>query len=153
MGLLKSGRMSKKDLHGIWQSLDRAEAEALSSVKPAIYEVLTKIVGTQYYSLATLRNMGHPYKSRPPGGLHPGVINVQSGAFFGSFKLVGPSKAGTTMALYLVNTSPKAALLNEGTDRMIPRPWSSYLMWHLQRAIRPKLGLEVSKRIKLRQLR
>jgi hypothetical protein len=149
MKLLKSGRVPKLELNRLWKGIQQAESETLEAIKPIVNEILVKNVGTQYYSLAALKRMGHPYKNRAPGGLAPGIINVQSGEFFRSFKLTGPVASGQRMTLYIENNSWKAEMLLH-PGNMIPRPWDSYLMWHLQRAITPKLGAIFASKFKFR---
>lgn len=152
MRLLKCGKVPKLELNRVWQDIQQAEKETLNAARPVIDEVIRFCVGTRYYSLQTLAKMGHPYASGTPGGLHPGIINVQSGEFFRGFRILGPEVDRSKAVLYVTNQSWKAGLLLAGNGRMIPRPWDTYLMWHLQRALRPKLGAMFASRLKLRQL-
>jgi hypothetical protein len=94
--------------------------------------------------------MGHPYKSHPPGGLKPGIINYQTGDFYKSFRITGPQRAGYRLTLWVENDNVLGELLESGTARMIKRPWQNLLMWNLQRSITPVLGALISKNIKLR---
>lgn len=151
MRLLKSGKVPKYSLDRVWRDVQLAEADTLNAAKPIINEVLRFVVGTRYYSLKALAKMGHPYATHAPGGLNAGIINVQSGEFFKSFRLLGPVVTGTRAILYVTTSSWKASLLIAG-GKMIPRNWNTYLMWHLQRALRPKLGPMFASRLKLRKL-
>lgn len=151
MRLLKSGRVPKCSLDKVWEDVLQGEAETLQAVRPVVDEILRKTVGTQYFSLATLSKMGHPYKKGSPGGLAPGIINVQSGEFFLAFRIIGPVASAKQMTLYVENNSWKAAMLLAPAN-MIPRPWSSYLMWYLQRSLTPKLGAIFAQKVKFRKL-
>lgn len=150
MKFLRSGKVvSKTDLAHVYRVAEDASIQGLREIRPLIEEVLVKVVGTQYYSLATLRKMGHPYKSKAPGGLKPGVINVQSGDFFRAFKVIGPVRATGAVTIWVENDSSTGERLEAG-GRMIKRPWKSYLMWNLYRAINPVLGPLIAKNIKIR---
>jgi len=149
MKFLRSGKVPKGEINRVYKAVVDAGVMSLAEVRPLVYEVLIKCVGTQYYSLAALKQMGHPYKKRAPGGLNPGVINVQSGEFFRAFKIEGPTRSGSALTLWVDNYSWKAVLLIDA-PRMISRPWNTYLMWNLQRAITPVLGKLLAKNIKLR---
>jgi len=149
MKLLKTGRVPKLELNKVWSSVVQAEVDTLASIRPVVDDILVKNVGTQYYSLAALKKMGHPYKNRAPGGLAPGIINVQSGDFFRSFRLTGPTISGQQVILYIENDSWKGEMLLH-PHNMIARPWESYLMWHLQRAIAPRLGAIFAAKFKFR---
>jgi hypothetical protein len=151
MRFLKSGRVPKANLDFIYRVAEDASVQGLREVRPIVQETIAKIVGTQYYSLASLRKMGYPYKSRSPGGLHPGIINVQSGKFFKAFRITGPVRAGRRVTIWVENDNPLGDLLERGTSRMIKRPWRSYLMWNLNRAISPILGPIIAKNIKIRE--
>lgn len=153
MRLLKSGRVPKCELNKVWEDVKQAEVATLQAAKPYINDVLRFCVGTRYYSLKQLAQMGHPYANGTPGGLHAGVINVQSGEFFRGFRLVGPEVSKSKAVLYVTNQSWKATPLLSGFGgKMVARPWDTYLMWHLQRALMPKLGAMFASRLKLRQL-
>ncbi len=152
MSLLKSRKVPKYSLDRLWRDIQQAEMETLAAAKPVVNEVIRYVVGTRYYSLKTLAKMGHPYATHAPGGLHPGIINVQSGEFFKSFRIIGPEVGKSRAILYVTNSSWKGDLLISGGGRMIARPWDTYLMWHLQRALRPKLGKLFAQRLKLRKL-
>lgn len=71
------------------------------------------------FSTATLRRMGHPYarrNPRPPG--NPAVVNVQSGRFRQSWRLVK-----TPSGWRVENLAPYAKYFSDrGTRRMIRRP-------------------------------
>lgn len=151
MRLLKSGKVPKAELNKLWKDVQMTEIEALNAVRPVVDDILRKTVGTRYFSLATLRKMGHPYKNRAPGGLAPGIINVQSGEFFRAFRITGPVITGQRVTLYVENDSWKADMLLSPPN-MIPRPWKSYLMWHLQRALTPKLGAIFAQKFKFRKI-
>jgi hypothetical protein len=152
MRLLKSGRVPKANLDRLWKDIQQAERETLNAARPVIDEVIRYVVGTRYYDLKSLAKMGHPYATHAPGGLHPGIINVQSGEFFKSFRMIGPEITKTKAVLYVSCSSWKGNLLLAGGGRMIPRPWDTYLMWHLQRALKPKLGAMFAQHLKLRKL-
>jgi len=152
MSLLKSKRVPKASLDRLWKDIQQAEVETLNAAKPVVNEVIRFVVGTRYYDLKTLARMGHPYATHAPGGLNPGVINVQSGEFFRSFRITGPEVTRSRTTIFVSNSSWKGDLLIAGGGRMIPRPWDTYLMWHLQRALRPKLGALFASRLKLRKL-
>ena len=149
MRLLKTGKVPKLELNRLWSSVVQAEVDTLASIRPIVNDILVKNVGTRYYSLAALEKMGHPYKNRAPGGLAPGVINVQSGEFFRAFRITGPTLSGQRVILYIENNSWKAEMLLHPTN-MIPRRWESYLMWHMQRAITPRLGAIFAAKFKFR---
>jgi len=75
----------------------------------------------RYYSLAQLRQMGHPYARRAPHPPKPAhIINRQSGAFRAGFKVAyRPNIDGATATVY--NVVPYAKFML-GTRYMIARP-------------------------------
>jgi hypothetical protein len=75
------------------------------------------------YKTAQLRALGHPYavrNPRPPADA--AQINVQTGRFLASWRVVGPRKTASGLATRLINDSPHARRLLQGTRHTIPRP-------------------------------
>jgi hypothetical protein len=150
MRLLKCGTVPKGEFKKLYREIVKSGVDSLNEVRPLITSVMTKTVGTQYFSLATLKEMGHPYKDHAPGGLHPGVINVQTGEFFQGFRITVPKIIGGTITIYIENDSWKGQVLLH-PNHMIARPWESYLMWHLQRTVNPRLTALMANKFRMRR--
>lgn len=70
-----------------------------------------------------LSRLDHPYARRHGQPLlDPNVVNRQSGTFFSSWEIDGPTMQGSALVSSLFNTDPKAAeWLEPGTSLMHPR--------------------------------
>lgn len=78
------------------------------------------------YKAKKLKDLGHPYSTRNFGGwvpyMDPGIINVQSGAFYFHWKQVSPYHKGDFILSSVYNDDFKADVLAKGKDTTIPRP-------------------------------
>jgi hypothetical protein len=156
MGVTGKVRWTKLPIERIIQQIEAVEIETLSSLKEPIRAVIERNVGTQYYSLAALKNMGHPYRiggPGRPGGLPAGVVNMQSGGFFASFRIRGPLVAsGNRITISVYNTAGYKVLggyLAEGTERMKGRPWATHLETEIFKVTSPVIAA-LQKRLKLK---
>jgi hypothetical protein len=83
--------------------------------------------GLTDHSLADLAAMGHPYSRRRPNPPHPPhLIHRQRGVFYRNWRSV-VKRTGDDFTVTLLNRSRVGrwsllALLQHGTDKMIPRP-------------------------------
>jgi hypothetical protein len=107
--------------------------------------------GTQYQSLATLKNMGHPYGYNSTAGLpqHAGIINRQTGQLFESLhvSIVRTAKFYT----YRVDSGDwRARAFPAGTDKMIPRPWRSFIHRKINEEVMPYVLQEIRTRLRKR---
>lgn len=96
----------------------RAEAESAQEALKIAVEL-----SSGGLSRGKLRALGHPYATRsprPPGDA--AVIHRQSGAFASGWRILAPRKTAKGLVTRLVNSSPQAVLLSQGTSRMIARP-------------------------------
>lgn len=120
------------DQQAIIAQLERNQIAALQASVPLIESTLLTTVGTQYYSLLQLRKLGYPYKvgGRPP--MPPGVINKQSGQFFRSIRVVGPTKIGSLIVIQVYSVDEDRAWQLAGTPREIPRPYKALLQSRLR---------------------
>lgn len=125
----------------ILKQFENAEIEALNIVKPVIQSVLIATVGTQFYSLTQLRQLGHPYSIlHPAPPMPPGVINRQSGRFFESIVVTSPVRIGTRVVLsvYAGDQERVDQLIKGG--RSIPRPYVLLLQARMRRQVDRALG-------------
>jgi hypothetical protein len=75
------------------------------------------------YSLAQLREMGHPYaRANPHPPMHPGIINRQSGRFIEEWTKAFPRWVKGVLVSKAVNEAPYSGFLDRGTKFMIRRP-------------------------------
>jgi hypothetical protein len=131
------------------------ELGALMKLKEPIREIIDRNVGTQYYSLANLRLMDHPYKVRGsgrPGGLPAGVVNRQSGVFSRSLRIRGPLLLGRdriSITVFSRGEKPLGNWLLTGTGRMRGRPWTSQLRTEIYKIMAPIIAT-LGKRMRLR---
>jgi hypothetical protein len=129
--------------------------ETLAQLKEPIQEVLNRNIGTQYFTLSDLRQMGHPYKiggSGRPGGLPIGIINRQSGEFYHSLIIRGPlaiSRNRVSITVYSRGEKPLGNWLLSGTNKMQSRPWTKHLRTEIFKIIAPAIS-SLEKRIRLR---
>ncbi len=110
------------------ESFDQTATETLAIIKPYANQILKKVVGTQYASLAQLKAMHHPYgfhsQVSPP--MPPGYVNVQSGKFYSSiFWEPGISKRRGVASIQVSFDPEKEKFLLPGTSKMIPRPYAT----------------------------
>lgn len=119
-----------------------AQNAALIDVKAFAQEIVKDTVGTQYYSLATLRKMQHPYSvTTPMPPMPPGVINLQSGGFYRSLHWLDPKPTGiggATIQFYS-SDEEKSGWLIGGNGRMMARPYDALLRQRIYRGITRKL--------------
>lgn len=123
----------------------KAQAAALIDVKAFAQEIVKTTIGTQYYSLATLRLMGHPYSvTNPQPPMPPGVINMQSGEFYRSFQWLDPTPGvnGATIQFYS-DDEDKSGWLVGGNGRMTARPYDALLRARVYRNITAKLDVAI----------
>ena len=136
----------------ILQEVNAIEMEALVPMKAAIQEVLVKNVGTQYFSLAELKALKHPYRIGGPGGMPKGIVNLQTGGFFASFRIRGPLAGRDRNTVTVYNTGGYKVLgewLLYGTKRMQGRPWAINLYTEIYKVTEPFMA-EMTKRLRLR---
>ena len=142
-------------INKIMQQVIALEMETLARLKGPIQEVLVRNVGTQYFSLANLKQIGHPYRiggPGRPGGLPAGVVNRQSGEFFQSLIIRGPIPlSGDRIALmvYSRGEKPLGNWLLSGTNRMKGRPWTKHLRTEILKVTAPIIA-GMGKRLRLR---
>jgi hypothetical protein len=148
-------RWTKLPVERIIQQVTMLEMETLAQLKKPIQEVLDRNVGTQYFSLADLRKLGHPYRiggSARPGGIPTGVINRQSGEFHRSLVIRGPLILGrdrVSITVYSRGEKSLGGWLLSGTDKMRGRPWTKHLRTEIYKIVVPAL-LKLERRIRLR---
>ena len=101
-------------------SVGTAQAQA-ETVKNAL-----KVAGTLSsgpHSTAQLRAAGHPYARLHPNPAYAAqIINVQTGRFKNAWASTGPVLSMGILISHVVNTSPEAGFLANGTENMIARP-------------------------------
>ena len=156
MGITGKVRWTKLPIARIIEQIEAVEIETLSSLKEPIRAVIERNVGTQYFSLAALKSMGHPYRiggPGRPGGIPAGAVNRQSGGFFASFRIRGPlSVSGDRITISVYNTGGYKVLggyLAEGTERMQGRPWATQLESEIFKVVSPVIA-GMQKRLKLK---
>ncbi len=148
-------RWTKLPVDKIVEQVTRIELESLVALKGPIQQVIQRNVGTQYFTLADLKRMGHPYKvggDGRPGGLPSGVINRQSGGFYESLIIRGPLLLGRDRVAITVYSRGDKVLgdwLLTGTGRMKGRPWTSHLRTEIFKVVSPVIAA-MEKRIRLR---
>lgn len=123
-----------------------AQRAALIDVKAFAQEIVKDTVGTQYYSLATLRKMHHPYSvTTPLPPMPPGVINLQSGAFYRSLHWLNPVSSGQGSATiqFYSSDEEKSGWLVGGNGRMMARPYDALLRQRIYRGITRQLDAAI----------
>lgn len=119
---------------------EKAEEEALLAIQPIIQQVIKETVGTQYYSLPTLRAMGSPYSAHNPHPpLPPGVVNMQSGRFFESFIITAPTRTSRGIKMMVYSMDEERAEQMAGTEREIMRPYAVLMNDRMNRQVRRAL--------------
>lgn len=112
----------------------------MQSLMPVIREEVKKAVGTQYYSLQQLKQMGHPYGLlNPSPPLPPGIINRQSGEFYNNMIIAPPRIVRDRITISIDAQSWKRDMLLH-PSRMIARPYDIYLHQRLKRIIAPLMN-------------
>lgn len=125
-----------------------AQDAALFDVKAFAQEIVKVTVGTQYYSLTALRQMGHPYSvTNPMPPMPPGVINMQSGGFYQSLHWLDPRPSGLGSATiqFFSDDEAKSGWLVGGEGRMMPRPYDALLRQRIYRGITSQLDAAIRK--------
>lgn len=151
-------RWKKPSIENIIAQTEAKQMSVLASGKVMANEIVRKSIGTQYFSLAALKALKHPYSLRGsgrPGGIPAGVVNRQSGRFAKSLFVRGPYKTSYRIALQVMQTGDAqdiGALLARGSSRMQGRPWQAYLKRELHRLISPyiKNGLAQTLKVKVK---
>lgn len=138
----------------ILQEIRAVELTTLAQLKGPIKEVIDRNIGTQYFSLNDLANLGHPYKlggSGRPGGIPAGVVNKQSGDFHRSLILRGPraTQDRITITVYSRGNKILGDWLLTGTGRMKGRPWTKHLRTEIYQVVMPVINT-VNRRLRLR---
>lgn len=158
MGLTGKVRWTKLPIDQILQQITALEMETLSSLKGPIKDVIERNIGTQYFSLAELKAMHHPYRiggPGRPGGIPAGVVNLQSGDFYSSIVLRGPLKLGQDQVAITVYSRGEKELggwLLNGTHGKHPmqgRPWTNHLRTEIFKVAAPAIAA-LEKRLRLR---
>lgn len=157
MSLTGKVRWTRFNYENVAEQVEAVALEALKELKPVLWDVLEKNVGTQYASLAELRQMGHPYRiggSGRPKGIPRGVVNRQSGEFFSGFKIHGPQRRGRYVSIsVVVADSEKGKKLEHGDPEhnMQGRPWQEHLQAQMRKAVGPAIRrLERTLRIRVK---
>ncbi len=151
MGMTMSVKRTKLDPNIFEQQLQDELMFAMNEIGPILDAVIKENVGTQYYSLADLKKMGHPYSiAHPHPPMNPAIINFQTGEFYESTKRMPPVKEGSIIKTYIVCESWKTDMLTTGTDRMMLRPWMTWLQWNLSRVVRSYFGVAMSAKYKVK---
>lgn len=132
--------------------IERAQKAALVDIEPVVEKVLLETIGTQYYSLATLKKMRGPYSAiNPHPPLPPGVINKQTGELWESRKIVGPTLISGKLVLAFYITSRKTEYINKkGTPRMMGRDYVTLLQSRLRRQVARALAGSFAGMIKIK---
>jgi len=126
---------SRFNTQQVLSGLTKQQTRALDNTKAAIEQVLLATIGTQYYSLAQLRLMKHPYRHGGTPPLPPGIINKQRGDFYAGTVIIGPTRIGEKVVIQVVNMREDYAAYFAGTGRMVRRPYKLLLQSRLRRVI------------------
>jgi len=101
------------------------------------------------YSLRMLARMGHPYaRRRPRPPMHPGIINLQSGAFIGAWRVEMQQAQAGGLRTAAVNMADYSGFLDTGTRLMIRRPLVSLVRHNLQPARRRRLSAAIARALR-----
>jgi hypothetical protein len=100
------------------------EAAVREAEKQSAEEALkiARFYSTGLFSLGRLRELKHPYRKGASPPADPAMINYHAGRFYRGWKVRPPRKSGGGLVTKLVNDSPMARFLLEGTRFMIARP-------------------------------
>ena len=136
--------------------IDR-EVEALSAIQPAAEAMLDIYAGgTQYYSLAQLKAMDHPFSIRH-GTATSKMISRQSGVYRAGFQVGPPIIQANSVRLNLRMVSDRTKELDEllegGTSRMVARPWRRFAYNQLKATMILELQKAFSKPLTIRMRR
>lgn len=96
------------------------------------WDLAKKLTGTQHFTYAQLKEMGHPYSKRAPAPPMPRyILSRQSGEFFSSWrKSISHTRNGAVGTLY--NIDPKSTEIEFGNETTIPRGIFEYISIQLQ---------------------
>lgn len=133
------------DIKGITAQLEANQLAGLARIVPVLQNTLLTTIGTQYFSLSQLRRMGYPYSPERKAPMPPGVVNRQSGRFYESVRVVGPTKIGSLIVIQVYSVDEDRAWQLAGTEHEIPRPYKALLQARLrQRTARQVAELTAS---------
>lgn len=139
-------------------ALEQTGIEVMTMMVADGKRLLRQVVGTQYASLAELRDMGHPYgritvegKTRQAPPMPPGYINRQSGDFAASFTWELPRKRGNQIIVEVQSDDADLEqILITGTPTMVPRPFKALFMSLMRDKVINRMGNEFRKALRVR---
>ena len=151
MGLTAKTKFTGLPIDQILQQITAEEMEVLRPLKGVIQQILVENIGTQYFSLADLKVMHHPYKIGGPGGTPKGMVNLQTGEFFSSLIIRGPlaGRDRNTITIFSRGGKELGNWLLYGTKRMQGRPWTMNLYTKITKATDAATA-ELTKRLRVR---
>lgn len=117
-------RVTHQPIQQIEGELELVIAHALILVGEQLLDRVAEVAGVQRYTLRELAKQGHPFsRIRGGAGFNRGLVSRQSGEFFESFRVRPPTTRNGITGISLINNSPKAEWLRQGTIRAIDRPY------------------------------
>lgn len=127
----------KFNIEEIIQDVVALQEKALLEVRNVAEEILKETVGTQYFNLEELTEMGHPYSAKHPNPPTPrGVVNLQTGEFYKTFHITFPQYVGGQVFFNVIQEpSEEGEWLEDGKGGMVPRPYARLIQDRLNRIL------------------
>lgn len=151
-------KWNKTAAAAILKQIEAGAIATLAELRPEVDKIIKKSVGTEYYTLKQLAQMGHPYSDRHgngrPGGLPAGVVNKHKGEFYEGFHVrmvTSAKRVGLYVSLEGGRAEELGMKLKEGDPQhhMIGRPWDAHLKKQLA-ALRPAVEKLAEKYLRIR---